>query len=576
MGDFLIQEEKDNFLDELDDVYSNYIMPIFNRYIKPDLRSLALEYLQVGVKSQANTLRALGPSYIKDEYLDMATRELQFYEADRDWRQYQSWFKSRNKARAELEQKYGYDCYADDTEFLTDKGWKLYDEIDSSMQLCTIKNDDLGYKLCTKNLIGEPYRSDYYVDKFGIEYQPFIDRFEGLYSGDMLNFIGNHMDILVTPNHRMLFRPIEKNTHKAGEFVLEEASVLPTSFEFLRTVTPWKRIYRNPQELSGLPIRVTQYLSLMGWYLSDGSLNFREDTIKNIRISQKKGGRLSRYLTHFYNQLKTTISCGLYCYKRKPNFFNPNEIKEEVLVIYDKTLKEKIYKDCNCRKEKRIPRWAFKLSKRLKDVLLNALCLGDGTVRNTTLKSWIYYSTLKNLADDVQELALTCGYETSLYGPYKEEVGGDIINMYQVHINKYTSQFDRLDRSKNILRVAVNNRRIVCFTVLNRTLITRRNGHIAFQGNSKHAAHLIRLIRMCNEILETGIINVDRTGIDAEELKAIRNGAWTYEQIEEYANDMDKRADELYKTSTLKRSPDMTKIKALCDSICEDYIIRNR
>lgn len=202
MGDFLIQEERDNFLDELDDVYSNYIMPIFNRYIKPDLRSLALEYLQVGVKSQANTLRALGPSYIKDEYLDMATKELQFYEADRDWRQYQSWFKSRNKARAELEQKYGYD--------------------------------------------------------------------------------------------------------------------------------------------------------------------------------------------------------------------------------------------------------------------------------------------------------------------------------------------------------------------------------------TKHAAHLVRLIRMCIEILETGVINVDRTGIDAEELKEIRYGSWEYDKLEEYANDMDKRADELYKTSTLKRSPDMAKIKALCDSICEDYTIRNR
>ena len=109
MGDFLIEEEKENFLSELDDVYSNYVMPIVNRYIKPDFRSLAMEYLQVGIKSQANTLRALGPSYIKDEYIEMATRELQFYNADVEWRQYSSWMKSRNKARAELEVKYGYD-----------------------------------------------------------------------------------------------------------------------------------------------------------------------------------------------------------------------------------------------------------------------------------------------------------------------------------------------------------------------------------------------------------------------------------------------------------------------------------
>lgn len=109
MGDFLIEEEKENFLDELDNVYSCYVMPIINRYIKPNLLSLAMEYLQVGIKSQANTLRALGPTYIKEEYLDMATRELQFYQADSEWRQYKSWQKSRNKARAELEVKFGYD-----------------------------------------------------------------------------------------------------------------------------------------------------------------------------------------------------------------------------------------------------------------------------------------------------------------------------------------------------------------------------------------------------------------------------------------------------------------------------------
>lgn len=109
MGDFLIEEEKENFLDELDDVYSNYVIPIINRYMKSDLRSLAMEYLQIGIKSQANTLKALGPSYIKDEYLDMATKELQFYSADMEWQQYISWSKSRNKARAELEIKFGYD-----------------------------------------------------------------------------------------------------------------------------------------------------------------------------------------------------------------------------------------------------------------------------------------------------------------------------------------------------------------------------------------------------------------------------------------------------------------------------------
>lgn len=109
MGNFLIEEDKENFLDELDEVYSNYVMPIIGRYIKDEYRSLALEYLQVGIKSQANTLKALGPTYIKDEYIDIATKELQFYSADAEWGQYQAWLKCRNKARAELEVKFGFD-----------------------------------------------------------------------------------------------------------------------------------------------------------------------------------------------------------------------------------------------------------------------------------------------------------------------------------------------------------------------------------------------------------------------------------------------------------------------------------
>jgi predicted nucleotidyltransferase len=110
LGDFLVEEEKENFLDQLDDVYSNYVIPLFTRYIREDRRTLALEYLQVGIKSQANTLRALGPSYIKEEFLDEATRELQYYTAKQEWDRFMDWQKHRNKARAEMEAKFGYDC----------------------------------------------------------------------------------------------------------------------------------------------------------------------------------------------------------------------------------------------------------------------------------------------------------------------------------------------------------------------------------------------------------------------------------------------------------------------------------
>jgi hypothetical protein len=59
---------------------------------------------------------------------------------------------------------------------------------------------------------------------------------------------------------------------------------------------------------------------------------------------------------------------------------------------------------------------------------------------------------------------------------------------------------------------------------------------------------------MGKEILETGKVNVDRTYIDADELKAIRAGAWSFTQIDEYATNMDIAFNDLYNKSELQKA----------------------
>ena len=88
--------------------------------------------------------------------------------------------------------------------------------------------------------------------------------------------------------------------------------------------------------------------------------------------------------------------------------------------------------------------------------------------------------------------------------------------------------------------------------------------------DTKHAMHLVRLMKMGIEILETGTVNVFRD--DREELKAIRNGAWTYEQVKEFADNSEKKLDSLYKTSTLPHNPDRNFIDNLCQSVVESYV----
>ena len=63
-----------------------------------------------------------------------------------------------------------------------------------------------------------------------------------------------------------------------------------------------------------------------------------------------------------------------------------------------------------------------------------------------------------------------------------------------------------------------------------------------FGYDTKHGAHLVRLLRMGREIVETGEVHVWRGDRDADELRAIRAGAWSYEALNDYA---DQQMDEL-------------------------------
>ena len=86
--------------------------------------------------------------------------------------------------------------------------------------------------------------------------------------------------------------------------------------------------------------------------------------------------------------------------------------------------------------------------------------------------------------------------------------------------------------------------------------------------DSKNALHLVRLQKMCREILATGQVLVKRP--DREELIAIRNGAWKYEDLIAWAQKQDEELSELYKTSPLPDAPDRVFLDNLCCEIVEE------
>jgi hypothetical protein len=69
------------------------------------------------------------------------------------------------------------------------------------------------------------------------------------------------------------------------------------------------------------------------------------------------------------------------------------------------------------------------------------------------------------------------------------------------------------------------------------------------------------------EMMETGRLIVERQ--DAEELKAIKRGEWSLDQIREETDRLKKKADEVYETSNLPYDVDWEKINILSIKVIE-------
>lgn len=91
-----------------------------------------------------------------------------------------------------------------------------------------------------------------------------------------------------------------------------------------------------------------------------------------------------------------------------------------------------------------------------------------------------------------------------------------------------------------------------------------------FGYDTKHAMHLVRLMRMCREILCEGKVYVRRP--DAEELLDIRRGAWTYDQLIEWADKQDAEMQALYESSPLPYKPRAQEIDELCQELVEESL----
>jgi len=356
-----------------------------------------------------------------------------------------------------------FTCFSNDTEVLTENGWKLIKDIVDKKE--RVKIATLNSK--TNNL----------------EYQYPYDYIKYWYNGKMLHQSGRILDFLVTPEHRIWARKEwvkrRKNNHNNFEFI--RAKDLPRHIEY-QVSSDWEGIYkkyfylpevvkRNGKRENTLlkekKILMDDWLKFFGFWLAEGSV-FKNKSHYTIYLTQKSKENLYEFelfckkYDFNYSYLKVTNSFTL----RITNIQLYNYLKQ-----FGKSY------------EKFIPQEILNLSKYQLLILLKYLVKGDGYIRKNNIN---YFTTSKKLADNMQELALKCGYSSVLtirkggslaFEKYKRRDG------YVIFLTKRTNikancigSFDR--------RKWINYKNYVyCLNVPNHLLFIRRNGKTIWSGN---------------------------------------------------------------------------------------------
>jgi predicted nucleotidyltransferase len=162
---------------------------------------------------------------------------------------------------------------------------------------------------------------------------------------------------------------------------------------------------------------------------------------------------------------------------------------------------------------------------------------------------------------DFNEGYLLVPYGDTLFGVYASDkhstvtATGDLITQFDGDRTEFRAPLAIIKWNRDEYRTAKEKHHQYWTWKRNRNAV-RGSLEEQFGYDTKHAMHLVRLLRMGVEALRDGVIVVRRP--DADELLAIRDGAWTYDELIKYAEKMDKLVREFWYTKTaLPKKPDI-------------------
>jgi thymidylate synthase (FAD) len=338
-------------------------------------------------------------------------------------------------------------CYDDATEVLTDLGWKAWPDVDGSELFAT------------RTIDGR------------LEYQPALRLVRKEYRGHMVGFKGMSIDMMVTPDHRVLASEMTTQEGRLRpRYSLRPAhSVLWRSHRHITTAA-WSGEHFEWFQFDGQRFPPEPLLRLIGFFIGDGFLSKSNHVVFNLRKSRER-----LFLA------RVTGEAGL----------ELREWRNGHLAVPVGPRLRSLFAECYTDREKVIPDRLLELSRVSLEALYEGLLQSDGSVaRRAGEDRHTYYTTSKRLADQVQELALKLGRSASLR-PHQFAPGdGHYGNLPRWRLTIYSARNTQpaLCRTRAAadtqMGVELYDGTIHCVEVPNHTLYVRRNGYPVWSGNT--------------------------------------------------------------------------------------------
>jgi len=382
-------------------------------------------------------------------------------------------------------------CYDEETEVLTDVGWKYLRDVSDSDKICSLIQK-------TFNIVYS-YPTMIYSNK---------------YNGKMysLKTTKRNIDLLVTPNHKLF----------TGELKAAEDLYGSKSIQFYKSgkwIGKRKEFYTLPflsspgHKWKRKKIKIDNWLEFLGYYLSEGAIVF------NKRKDSKSGS----YVITFYQKDDNSLFKILNACKKVTSAKILLTGKDNHTIRFcDKRLYN-VLKLLGNKYNKYIPREFFDLRRSKLKILFDALMLGDGRTNNN---GGSYYCTSSdNLKDDFQELLLKLGYSGISYIKHKagDKVWFSKENRYitatkdhwRIMITFKNNSPKITKRKEEWVNYSGN---IYCVEVPSHVIYVRRNGCTFWCGNSTYAAKLMEKAREFTKKAEDiGGIPTDAEVVDETE-----------------------------------------------------------